>query len=344
MDIPNLNHLGKAMSKLRTNLMAFAVLLTVSVPTQPINACTGTMLKAKDGSVLSGRTIEFGAIVDTSVVLVPRGYAFVGQTPKGDGLPYTSKYATVGLITYQDMKVMDGLNEAGLASAAFYFPTFAEYTPVTAKNQKRGLSPTELPNWVLSQFASVAEVRQALEREDVVITPTIVDGWGAVAPPMHYAVWDKTGASIVIEPIGGRLVVHDSPLGTVTNSPPFDWHMINLRNYIALDPRNVPPVKIAGETFSQLGQGSGMHGLPGDFTPPSRFVRVSVFAATAIPSKTGDKGIQQVFHILNNFDIPVGVAREEIGGKLITDYTQATVARDSANLRYYFSLLSRNRG
>ena len=83
----------------------------------------------------------------------------------------------------------------------------------------------------------------------------------------------------------GKLKIFDNPLGVMTNSPAFDWHMTNLRNYIALNPRNVPPVKIEGETFRALGQGSGMLWLPGDFSPPSRFVRAAVFSATAIPEK-----------------------------------------------------------
>jgi choloylglycine hydrolase len=171
---------------------------------------------------------------------------------------------------------------------------------------------------------------------EVVITPAVLEGWGPETPPFHRVVYDKTGASIVIEPVGGKLVVHDNPLGVMSNSPTFDWHMTNLRNYIALNPRNVPPIKVAGETFKQLGQGSGMLGLPGDFTPPSRFVRAAVFSATAIPSDTAEKGIEQVFHILNNFDIPVGVAREESEGVMHTDYTMLTMGRDPKNMRYYY--------
>jgi choloylglycine hydrolase len=298
--------------------------------------CTGIMLKTKDGAIVHGRTVEFGTVIDTSIVVVPRGYAFVGQTPKGDGLKYAAKYAAIGAIAFTDVKLLDGLNEAGLAVGAFYFPTFAEYTPVTPDNQKKGLSPNDFPNWLLTQFASVDEVRRAIENEDVVVTPTVLEGWGPETPPFHYVVYDKTGASIVIEPVGGRLVVHDNPLGVMTNSPTFDWHMTNLRNYISLNPRNVPPIKIAGETFKQLGQGSGMLGLPGDFTPPARFVRAAVFSATAIPSETAEQGIEQVFHILNNFDIPVGVAREESHGVMHTDYTMLTTARDPQSLRYYY--------
>ena len=207
---------------------------------------------------------------------------------------------------------------------------------MTEANQTKGLSPGDFPNWLLTQFSSVAEVRSAIERGDAIITPTVIDHWGSEAPPFHYVVYDKTGASIAIEPIDGRLVIHDNPLGVMTNSPSFDWHMTNLRNYISLNPRNAPPLRIDGESFAQLGQGSGMIGLPGDFTPPSRFVRAAIFSKTAVPSKTAQDGVEQVFHILNNFDIPVGVSREVSDGVVHTDYTMLTLARDPQSLRYYY--------
>ncbi len=303
---------------------------------QAAEACTGIMLKNKDGSVVRGRTVEFGITIESSIAVVPRGYRFVGQTPKGEGLQYTAKYAAIGAMAFKDVKILDGLNEKGLAAGAFYFPTFAGYTPVTSENQKEGLSPADFPNWILTQFATVDEVRQAVESGSAVITPTVISGWGPEAPPFHYVVYDETGACIVVEPVAGKLVVHKNPLGVMSNSPTFDWHMTNLRNYIALRALNVPPIQIADETLKPLGQGSGMLGLPGDFTPPSRFVRAAVFTITAIPSDNAAKGIQQVFHILNNFDIPVGVAREQSGGVMDTDYTMLTVASDPNSLRYYY--------
>jgi choloylglycine hydrolase len=235
-----------------------------------------------------------------------------------------------------DIALLDGINEAGLAAGAFYFPTFAEYTPVTPENRAKALSPGDFSNWILTQFASVEEVRRAVENKAVVIVPTVLEGWGPETPPAHYVVYDKTGASIVIEPVHGKLVVHENPLGVMSNSPPFDWHMINLRNYIALDTLNVPPIKIAGNTVRQIGQGGGMLGLPGDFSPPARLVRAAVFSATAVPAANARRGILQVFHILNNFDIPVGVAREKSKGVTHTDFTMLTVARDPGSLRYYY--------
>ena len=189
---------------------------------------------------------------------------------------------------------------------------------------------------MLTQFATTDEVREAIESGAVVIVPTVLKNWGPESPPFHYVVYDKSGKSIAIEPVGGKLVVRDNVLGVMTNSPTFDWHMTNLRNYISLNPRNVPDLDISGETFKQLGQGNGMLGLPGDFTPPSRFVRATVFSTTAVPPQSAGAGIKQVFHILNNFDIPVGVAREKSDGVVHTDYTMLTVARDPQNLAYYY--------
>ena len=131
--------------------------------------------------------------------------------------------------------------------------------------------------------------------------------------------------------------MYDNPLGVMSNSPTFDWHMTNLRNYIALSPRNVPPVKIAGIELKQLGQGSGMLGLPGDFTPPSRLVRAAIFSQTAVPSPNAEEGIYQVFHILNNFDIPVGVAQEKDDkGKIHTTILCSPSPTTPQNLRYYW--------
>lgn len=316
--------------------LALVIILTLTLGVIPASACTGIKLKTRDGAVIQGRTVEFGISIDATVTAIPRGHAFVGKTPKGDGLEYTAKYGAVGTTAFGDVNLMDGLNEAGLSVGTFYFPTFAEYTPVTPGNQAKALSQIDFPNWLLTRFASVEEVRRAVERGDVIVAPTVLKGWGPQVQPFHYGVWDNTGAGIVIEPIGGRLVIHDNPIGVITNSPNFDWHMTNLRNYIALDPNNVRAMKIDGETLEPLGQGSGMLGLPGDFTPPSRFVRAAVFSVAAIPSDTAEKGVEQAFHILNNFDIPIGVARAKEGDVVHCDYTLMTMVRDMKNLRYYF--------
>jgi choloylglycine hydrolase len=79
-----------------------------------------------------------------------------------------------------------------------------------------------------------------------------------------------------------------------------------------------------------------MVGLPGDFSPPSRFVRAAIFATTAMPSATSPEAVFQAFHILNQFDIPVGIVRDVENGVVHTDSTLATTVRDPQTMRYYF--------
>ena len=79
-----------------------------------------------------------------------------------------------------------------------------------------------------------------------------------------------------------------------------------------------------------------MVGLPGDFTPPSRFVRAAIFSGVAVAAPNADEAVFQAFHILNQFDIPLGVAREQAEGAVRYDYTLATVVHDPMNLKYYF--------
>jgi len=299
-----------------------------------ISACTGIKLIAEDGSLVHGRTLEFGIPVDLKISVIPRGFSFRGTTPNGPGFRYTTRYAAVGVSCFNHLPLMDGINEKGLAAGTFYFPGFAGYTTITKENQTKALAPTEFVNWILTQFSTVLEIKEALS--EIVIAPTVTTEWGNLPPPFHYIVYDKNGGCIVIEPLGGTLVVYDNEIGTLTNSPAFDWHMQNLRNYIHLSPYNANPVSLNGVTLTQFGAGSGMVGLPGDFTPTSRFVRAALFSAAATPSKNSIEAISQIFHILNQFDIPVGLALDKTGDIIHSTQTQITSARDPETLKYYF--------
>ena len=299
-----------------------------------VSPCTGVKLVAKDDSIIYGRTLEFGVPLETSVVVVPRGIQISGTTPLGQGLVYTTKYASLGIVISDDLSILDGLNEKGLSIGTFFFPLYADYAEITQENRSIALSPTEFSNWILTQFATVEELVLALDK--VLIAPTRSEDWGGVAPPFHYIVSDQSGKCLVIEPLKGKLVTYDNPLGILTNSPSFDWHLTNLRNYINLRATNVAPLKIDNLVFAPFGQGSGMVGLPGDFTPPSRFVRSFVFCQTALPADTAEQTVFQTFHILNQFDIPLGVARSVDKDGIHADFTQATCVRDPKSLKYYF--------
>ena len=309
----------------------YALIAAFGFATTPSFACTGISLNAKDGAMIRGRTMEFGFPLSSNVIVIPVGTAMSGTLPDGrKGIAYTTRYAMAGANAVGQTVILDGLNDQGLSFGLFYFPGFAEYPDVTADNAAYAMAPFEFGAWVLGNFATVDELKAGLAQGVVVNTPA--PGFGS--SPSHYFVRDRSGKSIVIEPLGGTLKVFDAPLGVVTNAPAYDWHLTNLRNYVNLSVTSVPPLDLDGLKLSQLGQGAGMHGLPGDFTPPSRFIRAVAFTQAELPSATADDAVLSAFHILNQFDIPRGSVRDKTDGGL--ELTQWTTVSDTHNLRWYF--------
>ncbi len=299
------------------------------------HACTGILTMTKDGNYIYARTQEFDTdTMQFDMLFVPRNYQYVGSTPSGKpGMKWKTKYAHVGFNPVGHDLMAEGLNEKGLASGGFYFGGYAKYEDVTKNDYPRTISNLDLVSWILGTNASVSEIRKRLPK--IYVSGVVLPEWGFV-PPQHLFVADETGDAVIIEYVDGKLNIHDNEVNVITNSPDYTWHITNLRNYIGLKALNNPAVTIHGTELGQMGQGSGAIGLPGDFTPPSRFVRAAFFAKTAYQGKDIDEGIGIAFHILNQFDIPKGSIRDNEAGKVISDITQWTSAADLTNRRYFY--------
>ena len=315
------------------------LLLCTLFPESP--ACTGITVKVDGKNAVFARTLEFGKdVFKYCISSIPRNYEFTGTTPDNrPGLSWKTKYGHIAFTPIGGLQVFSGLNEKGLSYNAFYLPGYTEYQKYAPEDAGRTLSPMELGSWILSNFSTVQEVRDKLKK---IVVANVFFPLMKSVPPLHAAVIDSNGNSIVIEYIKGKLTVFENPLGVITNSPNFDWHMVNIKNYINLKPRNTSPVKIEGMTVNGLGCGTGAFGLPGDMTPPSRFVRALFLSINSAPCKNADEAVFRAFHILNNFDIPEGSILENSNGKLIPETTQWTSATDFRNLRFFFHL-RRNR-
>jgi choloylglycine hydrolase len=314
------------------------LIASLTLATTPGQACTGISLMAKDGAAIRGRTLEFGFSMRSNVIVVPAGKALAGTLPDGGkGLAYTSRYAVVGANALDLPVILDGLNDQGLSVGLFYFPNYAKYTEVTPDNAKHAIAPQEFGLWALANFATVDEVRAAVK--DIVVVPTPAPGLGSpqgAVAGAHFFIEDRSGKSIVVEPIDGTLKVYDAPLGVMTNAPTYDWHMTNLQNYINLSVKDVDQAKLGPVTLAAFGSGSGLHGMPGDFTPPSRFVRAAIFSQSAAPTATADAAMLEAFHILNQFDIPQGSVQNSALGEPVDEVTEWTSVADLKNLRWYF--------
>jgi len=320
-------------SLVATAWLAFSVLL----PFAETHACTGVGIQAEDGSMIVGRTLEFGTPTESSIVAIPAGTEMIGDTPKGQdtGLKFTTQYGFVGANGLGDKTlILDGVNEKGLVVGLFYFPDYAQYAEPTDENAAKGMGIETVGAWMLGSFATVEEVRDHVK--DIAVLPVELPALKAV-PGAHFRVVDAEGNCITIEPIGGELLVHDNPIRVLTNSPEFPWMLTNLNNYLNQTAQYPKNLDLNGLKLAPFGMGGGMVGIPGDFTPPSRFVRMTFFSQSLPKIPSAEGAIAAAFHLLNNFDLPVGVAQPPAGtAESDPDYTTWTGVADATNLRYYW--------
>lgn len=325
---------GRSTKLIKRSMKLMCIAATfAATSTDTANACTGITLTAKDSTKILARTIEWGGSdLNSQYVIVPRGYTAQSYIPGGvDGMKFTSKYGYVGLAVEQKEFIAEGLNEEGLSAGLFYFPKYGKYEDYNQAYKGESIADLQLVSWILGECKNVEEVKEAISKVHVIaIDPR--------ASTVHWRFADTTGRQIVLEIIDGKPVFYENKLGVLTNSPDFNWQITNLNNYVNLFPGSAPSQKLDGETeLSQFGAGSGFLGIPGDVTPPSRFVRAAFYQATAPVQGTSEETVLQGFQILNNFDIPVGIefARGQVPVN-IPSATQWTSATDMNNLKIYF--------
>lgn len=296
------------------------------------SACTGITLRTADGNVVMARTIEWsGSDMYSCYVVVPRGHVWKSMTPDGRlGCEFKARYGYVGLGVEQSEFVTEGINECGLSAGLFYFPDYGEYESLKEENLGSSVSDLQLVSYILSTCANVDDVRAALEQIHVF-------GIDPRASTVHWRFAEPSGRQIVLEIIDGKCVFYDNELGVLTNSPSFDWQLTNLNNYVNLIPGKVAKGSIEKMDLRSFGGGSGLLGLPGDVTPPSRFVRAAFYQCSAPVLDSAEKTVAQAFHILNNFDIPIGsqYAPGETPAP-IPSATHWTVASDLSGKKIYY--------
>ena len=310
----------------------FAAVLSLACAT-PSEACTGITLKTADGNTVVARTIEWnGNDLNSRLIVVPRKHKQNAITPSGkkEGMTVEAKYGYVGMAVEMEEFVVEGINEAGLSAGLFYFPKYGKYEQYDPRHKSMSVGDLQLVPWILGNFKTIDEMKTAIAKIHIVT----IDSRASTA---HWRIIDSSGRQVVLEITDGKPAFYENTLGVLTNAPGFEWHMTNLNNYINLFPGTVKS-KYLGETeLNSTGAGSGLLGLPGDFTPPSRFIRAAYFQTTAPRQATVEKTITQCFHILNNFDVPIGTESEHnVTPPDIPSATQWTAATDINGRKIYY--------
>ena len=314
-------------------------LATCLAVTDVANACTGIMLKTKDNATVVARTMDWsGAEMNNMYTIVPRGHNQQSLLPDGtmNGLAFRSLYGYAGISVEQPEFMVDGTNEAGLSAGLFYFPNYGKYEPYDEADKDISLADFQVVSWILSRFSTIDQVKAAINDVRIInVDPS--------ASTVHWRITEPSGRQVVLEIVNGVPNFYENEIGVLTNSPGFPWHLTNLNTYVNLHPGTAGPTKFGPITLRAFGSGSGLRGLPGDFTPPSRFVRAAFLKTFASEQATAYDAVQQTFHILNNVDVPSGV--QFAVGQSPTDMpaaTQWTVSTDLQNkIIYYHTMYNR---
>ena len=266
--------------------------------------CTALTLKTKDGYNLFGRTMDLSYSFNQAVTLVPRKYEYRDRVT---GNMKRTKYAIIGMGTViEDYPAFaDAMNEKGLACAGLNFPrySYVEYLPVLCK---RNIAPYDLIFWILSNFETVDDVKEAIRNIELV---SVQINSQTPLPTLHWMVSDAKGKSIVIEKTKEGLKVYENPIGVMTNSPTFDWHLTNLNEYINITPIQPEATKWVDKELNPLGVGLGTKGLPGGYSGVDRFVRISYLKSQLSEAENLNSGISQFFHMLNSVAMPKGAVK-----------------------------------
>ncbi len=325
-----------------------SILLIVSVVAGIIiqhtaDACMVFRLKAENGTVITGRSMEFVADLKFDLIVVPRTNEIISPAPDNkEGATWKTRYGYVGVTQFgQEFGVNEGMNEKGVAVSGLWFEVDMKWQEWDPGKRVQTLAGPLVTDWILGNLDSVADIERELSK--LKAFSYCVPGTPPFCPTLHFNACDSKGDCKVIEYEDGTLHVYDNPLGIMTNAPRFPWQMTNLRQYIGLENLSPLPLDQSGVTMRPTGHGAGMFGLPGDLTPPSRFVRLATLTRFAYRQPDAGRTLNLAQHIMNNFDIIHGMAvdplpkDEATTGKMMpSESTQWATFSDLTNRALYF--------
>jgi len=283
----------------------------------PSRACTRAVLKTDEGTVLTGRSMDWMQDIQNNIWAFPRGMHRDGAAGS-ESLKWESKYGSV-ITTIYEVAAVDGINEKGLATNILYLAE-SDYGAV---GKKPPMCISMWGQYVLDNYATVAEAVRDLEKEPFrLVAPVLPNGSPAHG---HLSMTDASGDSAILEYIDGKLVIHHGPQYTVmTNSPEYSQQLAINRYWEG----------VGGTAF-----------LPGTSRASDRFAR-AWFGINAVPRAADPnyikavpgqelalQGVSSVLSVIRSVSVPLGISTP--GQPNIASTIWRTVS-DSQHLVYYY--------
>ena len=302
--------------------------------------CSALSWDTGEGKHLFGRNFDFSRLAEGSgVSYVPRKTAYrLGGTELCQ-----ARYAAAGMgfLEMPDTPILyEGINEKGLMGSQLYYRGFAHF-PTELRPGTAPLEPPLAVYHLLAQCASVAEAAELVEQEVTLLGRPML----GTVPPLHWAFRDTTGETMVIEPDADGVKLYRHTLGVMTNSPGYPWHRLNLLNYAGIRDLDYDGLELEGERLEQCFSGSGAQGLPGDWSSPSRFVRLAFLKRFCAKGQGEEEAVTRLFRVMQSAAFPLGMVRVTEQGHVTQydedvspyDYTIYTAVMCGESLRYYWT-------
>jgi Penicillin V acylase and related amidases len=291
--------------------------------------CTAITLQSKQSENFFGRTMDFSYNIEPELYIVPKYYVWNNFFNMHKSY---NCYSFIGIGQESDgmFGFFDGVNEKGFAAATLYFAGYAKYNQLSNCNHKEPISSLDFLHYILGRCGSIEELKEILL--DVCIVG-LEDPVTQTVAPLHWIATDKSGDCVVIEQTEKGLKVFQNQIGVMANSPDFEWHMTNLRNYMDLSPTQNSDVTWGKIHLKPFGQAGGTMQLPGGYTSPERFVRTA-YEKNHIPTPNNSfEAINACFHIMESVSIPKGIV---ITNRNTYDYTKYTAFINTNTCEYFF--------
>ena len=288
----------------------------------PMHACTRVLYIAEDGTVIVGRSMDWGEDMHSNMWILPRGMQRDGMGGKNSAT-WVSAYGSV-IVSGYDIGTSEGMNEKGLVVNMLALVE-SDYGTVTEGG--KAISISTWAQYILDRHSTVAEAVADLQAESFRVQ-TVILPTGRPAN-MHLCISDASGDSAILEYVRGKLVVHHGKLfRVVTNSPTYDQQLAIMEYW-----------KDAGGLQKSL---------PGTSRAADRFVRAS-FLLDALPKVASSKYLsgtpQQQFafqapmavlSLVRSVGTPLGLTQEDQPWvsstiwRTISDSTHRVIIFDSA--------------
>ncbi len=291
-----------------------------------------TSIAMKTNGFYFGRNMDLDYDFGEHIVIAPRNYPFQFRK-SGCG---SRHYAIIGMASVKDDYPLyaEAMNEQGLCMAGLNFPDNAYYSDWIEK-EKYNISPFELISWILGSCSNISEAKKLLSETHIAAIP-----FSEKIPltPLHWHIADKSG-SLVLEVMRDGMHIYDNTVNVLTNNPPFDFQMYNLAQYLNLHTR-VPMNCFSEKGVLPFGKGLGSFGLPGDFSPASRFVKSAYLLLNSVCGSDEDSSVSQLFHILDSVAVVNGTIIPNKSSRYLTTYSCCMSADRGV---YYYKTYNNNR-